>query len=190
MATADKQLKYIYDNFGAPSIQKREQGFTSMCHIILEQQVSIAAAKACYLKLENHFGIITPLKIINSSDIALRNCGISRQKIVYLRDLADKVETNKIDFLSFKNKTEAQIRAELLTIKGVGNWSIDVYLMFCLQQNDIFPVGDIAIKNTMVELYQTTATEQMELISARWKPYRTFATYLLWHYYLTKRGRI
>lgn len=190
LSKADEQLKFIFNNFGAPIVQKREEGFASLCHIILEQQVSIASAKACYLKLENYFCELTPLKILNASEKELRSCGISRQKIIYLKDLADKVETKKIDFLSFKNKTETQIRAELISIKGVGNWSIEVYLMFCLQLEDIIPLGDIAIKNTMTELYQTQNNAQMQLVSDLWRPYRTFATYTLWHYYLTKRGRI
>ena len=190
LSEADEQLKFILSNFGIPIIQKRAEGFASLCHIILEQQVSIASATACCLKLEKYFCELTPLKILNASEKELRSCGISRQKIIYLKDLADKVETKSIDFCSFKNKNEAQIRAELITIKGVGNWSIEVYLMFCLQLEDIIPLGDIAIKNTMTELYHTQTITQMQLVSDLWKPYRTFASSILWHYYLTKRGRI
>ena len=98
--------------------------------------------------------------------------------------------SNKIDFSTFKNKTETQIREELITIKGVGNWSIEVYLMFCLQLPDIIPLGDIAIKNTMIELYQTETIEEMKLISDTWQPFRTYASYTIWHYYLSKRNRI
>lgn len=186
----DETLKFILDNFGNPIIQKREEGFASMCHIILEQQVSIASAKACYVKLENYFGKITPEIILNSNDDELRNCGISRQKTVYLKDLAQKVIAKEIDFKSFSTKSEEQIRAELITIKGVGNWSIEVYLMFCLQSPDIIPLGDIAIKNTLKELYKLETFDEMEQISNNWKPYRTFASYTIWHYYLKKRNKI
>ena len=190
LSNVDEKLQFIFDNFGLPIVQKRTEGFASMCHIILEQQVSIASAKACYDKLERLLEQITPLKILQISEQGLRNCGISRQKTVYLKDLAEKVASKKIDFISFKNKTEAQIRTELITIKGVGNWSIEVYLMFCLQLQDIIPLGDIAIKNTMIELYQTQTMEQMQAVSDLWKPYRTYAAYTLWHYYLKKRGRV
>jgi len=190
LSSKDETLKFILENFGNPIIQKREEGFASLCHIILEQQVSIASAKACFVKLENHFKAITPEIIINATDIELRDCGVSRQKIVYLKELAAKVLSNEINFESFSSKSEAQIRNELISIKGVGNWSIEVYLMFCLQSPDIIPLGDIAIKNTLKELYQCQTLEEMALLSDNWKPFRTFASYVIWHYYLVKRNKI
>lgn len=190
LTSKDETLKFILDNFGNPIIQKREEGFASMCHIILEQQVSIASAKACYVKLENYFKTISPEIILNSKDDELRNCGVSRQKIIYLKDLAHKVLSNEIDFESYATKSEEEIREALITIKGVGNWSIEVYLMFCLQSPDIIPLGDIAIKNTLKELYNCQTQEEMKLLSDNWKPFRTFASYIIWHYYLVKRNKI
>lgn len=190
LSKKDEKLKFIIDNFGHPIIQYRNEGFASLCHIILEQQVSIASAKACYDKIQNYFGEITPQIISNCNDEELRNCGVSRQKIICLKDLASKVISNEIDFSIFSSKSEAQIRAELITIKGVGNWSIEVYLMFCLQSQDIIPLGDIAIKNTIIELYAHNSIEEMEALSHNWKPYRTMVSYILWHYYLKKRNKI
>ena len=190
LVAKDEKLKSIIATFGHPIIQKREEGFASMCHIILEQQVSIASAKACYDKIQNLFEAITPEIIFNCNDEALRSCGVSRQKILYLKDLAAKVLSDEIDFSSFPFKSEAQIRAELITIKGVGNWSIEVYLMFCLQSQDIIPLGDIAIKNTLKELYDCQTHEEMQFLSDNWKPYRTVASYTIWHYYLKKRKKI
>jgi DNA-3-methyladenine glycosylase II len=186
----DEKLKFIIENFGSPIIQKRDEGFASMCHIILEQQVSIASAKACYDKIAKWFVSITPEIILNGTDEELRSCGVSRQKTIYLKDLASKVISKEIDFASFYSKSEAQIRAELITVKGVGNWSIEVYLMFCLQSEDIIPLGDIAIKNTIIELYEHHSPEQMLVLSENWKPYRTMASYILWHYYLKKRNKM
>lgn len=186
----DQILTRILSEFGQPIIQYREEGFASMCHIILEQQVSIASAKAAYEKLVNLLGKVEPLLILNASDYDLKNCGISRQKIIYLKDLAHKVISNEVDFSSLPNKTEQQIREELIKIKGVGNWSIEVYLMFCMQSKDIIPLGDIAIKNTLIELYNCQSEEEMIAVSANWKPFRTIATYILWHYYLKKRQKI
>jgi DNA-3-methyladenine glycosylase II len=190
LTSKDETLKFILDTYGNPIIQKRQEGFASMCHIILEQQVSIESAKACYVKLENYFKKITPENIYYSSDDELKSCGLSRQKIVYLKDLASKVLSNEINFDSFSSKSEQQIRSELITIKGVGNWSIEVYLMFCLQSPDVVPLGDIAIKNTLIELYNCQSLEEMEQVSNDWKPYRTFASFVLWHYYLVKRNKI
>ncbi|MEI7508838.1 MAG: DNA-3-methyladenine glycosylase 2 family protein [Flavobacterium sp.] len=190
LTSQDKTLKFILDTFGKPVIQKREQGFASLCLIILEQQVSIASAKACYVKLEKHFGTISSEIIFNCEDSELRNCGVSRQKISYLKDLASKVHSNQIDFESFQQKTEDHIRKQLIAIKGVGTWSVEVYLMFCLQSPDIIPLGDIAIKNTLKELYNCQTADEMQKLSDQWKPYRTYACFIIWHYYLKKRNKI
>ncbi len=190
LSDKDEKLKFIIENFGHPIIQYRDEGFASLGHIILEQQVSIASAKACYDKIQNHFGSIKPQTIFICNDDELRSCGVSRQKIKYLKDLASKVLSNEIDFTTFPTKSEEQIRAELITVKGVGNWSIEVYLMFCLQSQDIIPLGDIAIKNTLKELYDCQTHEEMQSLSHNWKPNRTMASYILWHYYLKKRNKI
>ena len=186
----DDVLKRIIYEFGLPIIQKREEGFASMCHIILEQQVSIASAKAAYEKLVNLVGKVDPFTIHNATDEDLRSCGISRQKTLYLKDVAQRVIRKELSFSSLPMKTEQQIRNELIQIKGVGNWSIDVYLMFCMQSQDIIPLGDIAIKNTLMELYNCQSEEEMLVISSNWKPFRTLASFIIWHYYLKKRGKI
>jgi DNA-3-methyladenine glycosylase II len=190
LSQKDEVLKTIIADFGLPIIQKREEGFASMCHIILEQQVSIASAKAAYEKLVNLVGKVDPFTIYNATDEDVRTCGISRQKTLYLKDLAQRVISKELDFSSLPMKSEQQIRNELIQIKGVGNWSIDVYLMFCMQSQDIIPLGDIAIKNTLVELYNCQSDEEMLAISSNWKPFRTLASFIIWHYYLKKRGKI
>jgi DNA-3-methyladenine glycosylase II len=189
LTTKDKTLAKIIENFGVPIIQKREEGFAPLCHIILEQQVSIASAKACYAKIVNVLETITPTSILGATDEILRNCGVSRQKTIYLKHLAQKVMANKIDFDSFATKEETAIRAELIQLKGMGNWSIDVYLMFCLQLPDIIPFGDIAIKKTFKVLYDSQTLQEMEQISNQWKPYRTLASFIVWHHYLKSRNR-
>jgi DNA-3-methyladenine glycosylase II len=190
LSQKDEVLKAIIADFGLPIIQKREEGFASMCHIILEQQVSIASAKAAYDKLVGLVGKVEPFTIYNTTNEDLRTCGISRQKTIYLKDLAQRVISKELSFSSLPMKTEQQIRNELIQIKGVGNWSIDVYLMFCMQSQDIIPIGDIAIKNTLMELYNCQSEEEMLAISSNWKPFRTLASFIIWHYYLKKRGKI
>jgi DNA-3-methyladenine glycosylase II len=161
-----------------------------MCHIILEQQVSIASATACYDKLLLELNEISPTSLLNATEDALRKCGVSRQKINYLKHLAEKVITNQIDFISFASKSETEVRSKLIQLKGIGNWSAEVYLMFCMQSPDIMPLSDLAIKNTLKELYNRQTLEEMEIVSKNWKPYRTIATFILWHHYLKSRNRI
>jgi DNA-3-methyladenine glycosylase II len=189
LTSKDTVLKNVIDRHGHPKIQFREQGFVAMAHIILEQQVSIASARATYKKLLDHLIEITPQNVLNASDEAMRGCGISRQKTLYIKDMAQKVVSGELDFAKLADKAESAIRAELLAIKGVGHWTIDVYLMFCLQSPDVIPFGDIAIRHAIKDLYGVETLEEMQALAEDWKPFRTFASYILWHDYLSKRGR-
>ncbi len=179
----------IIETYGQPTITNRPSGFVALSQLILEQQVSIASAKACYDKIENQLNGFTPQLLLQTSDETLKSCGVSRQKINYIKNLALSIEENKIDLNSFHSKTEAEVYAELIQLKGIGKWTAQVYLMFCLQKKDVFPIGDIAVQHTMRELFNSETLEEMEKHAANWKPYRSLATYLLWHHYLKKRNR-
>ncbi|UMY65906.1 MULTISPECIES: DNA-3-methyladenine glycosylase [unclassified Flavobacterium] len=189
LTAADVTFHEIVATYGYPTPQLRAPGFAAMVHIILEQQVSIASAKATYRKLELALESVTPEKSLAAPDEVFREAGVSRQKTAYIRDMAQRVVSGILYFESLSAKTEAEVRAELLQIKGVGHWSIDVYLMFCLQSEDILPLGDIAIVNTMKEFWPDLSAAEREAKAATWKPYRTAAAYLLWHHYLRSRGR-
>ena len=184
----DTVFKGLHQQYGKFFIPSRPAGFVTLCKLILEQQVSIDSAKATYLKIENFLDEVTPESIINCSDEDLRGCGVSRQKSLYLKTLANAVQ-GELDLESFTAKTADEVRNELIKIKGIGHWTIDVYLMFALQSPDIIPLGDIAVVNTIKELYDVHSKEEMEQLSANWKPYRTMATFILWHHYLQKRNR-
>jgi DNA-3-methyladenine glycosylase II len=180
-----KTLQLQYGNFFIPS---RPAGFVTLCKLILEQQVSIDSAKACFLKIENFLGTVSPETMSKCSDEDLKSCGVSRQKIRYLKILSEAV-SGELDLESFSAKTADEVRNELIQIKGIGHWTIDVYLMFALQSPDIIPLGDIAVVNTIKELFDVHTREEMETLSENWKPYRTMATFMLWHHYLEKRNR-
>lgn len=184
----DTVFKNLHQQYGEFYIPSRPAGFVTLCKLILEQQVSIDSAKATYLKIENLLGEVTPESIINSSDEDLRSCGVSRQKNLYLKTLAQAV-LGELDLDSFHAKHADEVRDELIKIKGIGHWTIDVYLMFALKSPDIIPLGDIAVVNTIKELYGVHTKEEMEKLSANWSPYRTMATFILWHHYLEKRNR-
>ena len=180
-----KNLQQQYGTFFIPS---RPSGFVTLCKLILEQQVSIDSAKACFLKIENLLETVSPETISKCADDHLKSCGVSRQKILYLKTLSNAV-SSELDLESFTSKTADEVRNELIQIKGIGHWTIDVYLMFALQSPDIIPLGDIAVVNTIKELFDIHSKEEMEKLSENWKPYRTMATFMLWHHYLEKRNR-
>ena len=185
----EPKFQQIIETYGYPTITTRPSGFVALSQLILEQQVSIASAKACYEKIENYLNGFTPKLVLEVSDEELKACGVSRQKISYIKNLAHCIEENKIDLESFHSKTEIEIYTELIQLKGIGKWTVQVYLMFCLRKKDVFPIGDIAVQHTMRELFQTETLEEMEIHANNWKPYRSLATYLLWHHYLKKRNR-
>ena len=185
----DKTFARIIKQYGVPVIPTRPQGFETLALLILEQQVSIDSAKAAFVKLKNTVKFFTPKYLLSLDDIDYRSCGVSRQKTSYIKALANAVLNNEIDIESLPFKSPALVREELIKIKGIGNWTIDVYLMFCLQSTDILPLGDIAVVNTIVELFNIHDKSEMEILSKSWSPHRSAATFLLWHYYLGKRNR-
>jgi DNA-3-methyladenine glycosylase II len=189
LSEKDTIFKNIIDKYGIPVIPSRPQGFETLSLLILEQQVSIDSAKAAYLKLKAKITSFEPQNLLNLDDESYRSCGVSHQKTKYIKCLATAIINNEIDLRSLPNKTPETVRAELIKIKGIGNWTIDVYLMFALQTPDIMPLGDIAVINTIKELLQIDDKPAMEIYTRKWTPHRTMATFLLWHYYLQKRNR-
>lgn len=179
----------IHDEFGPPPNWKRPQGFISLSKIILEQQVSLASAKAHFNKLNSYIPEFSPEEILKLSDEEMLGCQISRQKAKYLRELSNAVLSKQLAFRSFRAMEETQIREQLTSIKGIGVWTSDIYLMFCLQHKDIFPLGDIAIVNTIRKLTKAHSPEEILRLSAKWKPHRSLATYFLWHYYLSQKKK-
>jgi DNA-3-methyladenine glycosylase II len=182
-------FKSIIEKYGLPTIPKRPQGFETLVLLILEQQVSIDSAKATFLKIKASQKAIQPEILLQISDEDFRNLGVSRQKTAYIKALATALINKDLDLESLPTKTTQQVREELIKIKGIGNWTIDIYLMFCLQAPDLLPLGDIAVINTIKELLDIHEKEAMEIHAQKWVPYRSMATFLLWHYYLNKRNR-
>lgn len=186
----DKIFEQIINQYGLPEIiPSRPEGFETLVLLILEQQVSIDSAKATFLRMRDVVGNIIPENLIDISEEQFRTFGVSRQKAKYINHLADAVLQNKVDLESLSSKSADEVRAELIQLKGIGNWTIDVYLMFSLKKEDVLPIGDVAIVNTMKELLDIHEKDAMELYAKKWSPHRTFASFLLWHHYLQKRGR-
>ena len=185
----DPIFQSIIDKYGLPERPSRPQGFETLVLLLLEQQVSIASAKATFLRLREHVGQFQPSILIPISEEQYRALGVSRQKASYIKALATAIESQELQLEALPHKSAEQVRHELLKIKGIGNWTIDIYLMFCLQEPDLLPLGDVAVVRTIQELWQLERKEEMEELAMQWSPYRSFATYLLWHYYLNKRNR-
>ena len=183
----DRIFTFIDENYGHPPNWSRPQGFTSLSRIILEQQVSLASANAHFLKLSAFLTEFTPSNILKLTDDEMRICQISRQKSRYLRELSAAIIDGVLDLKELSILSEEQVKKQLTNIKGIGNWTADIYLMFCLQSKDIFPIGDIALLKTVKELCYVKTNADVACLSESWKPYRSLAAYYLWHYYLSKK---
>lgn len=183
----DKLFARIDRQYGPPPDWSREPGFVSLCKIILEQQVSLASANAHFSKLCAYLEDFSPTHLLSLSDEEMRACQISRQKTKYLRALAAEITGGTLDLAALAGLAEPQVRERLIRIKGIGHWTTDIYLMFCLQAKDIFPIGDIAVVNTVRAFAGDITLEEIRAMAEAWCPYRSLATYYLWHHYLSKR---
>lgn len=192
LAKNDGELKLIITTYGYPPLWKRTPTFETLLYIILEQQVSLSSAKATFNKLKEKIGSVTPEHILLLTDEELRSCYFSWQKSSYARNLAQAIIDNQLQLKSLEKESDEDIRTALKKIKGIGDWTANVYLMMALQRTDLFPTGDIALLKSFRETKNLPAKiskEEIALIATKWKPYQTIAAYILWHSYLCKRKR-
>jgi DNA-3-methyladenine glycosylase II len=188
LALIDPDLQKIINIYGYPPFWSRPNSFETLVHIILEQQVSLASALSALNKLKERLRELTPAQLLLLTDEEMRACYVSRQKTVYLRYLAEAILSGQINLTELEELPDDVIRAKLIALKGIGNWTADVYLMFVLQHSDVFPIGDLAAVNALKRVKNlpgTVTKDDMINISLSWQPHRTIATMLLWHFYLS-----
>jgi DNA-3-methyladenine glycosylase II len=190
LARQDEHLRYVLDRHGPPPLWAREPGFATLLQIILEQQVSLASAKACFDKLQKRIQAVTPENLLISTDAHLRADGFSRQKTTYARHLAEALVNKHIDLDVLYTKNDVDVRSELMRLKGIGQWTSDIYLLMALGRPDVMPKGDIALHSAWHKLSgepKPNADEFIEIAEC-WRPYRSVAARMLWHFYLSERS--
>ena len=189
LAENDSDLALIFETYGTPPLWAREASFATLIHIILEQQVSLASAKACFDKLTRHVGDVTPETVLNLTDAELRIVGFSRQKTAYARHLSEAILEKRIDLDRLHLLPDADVKAELIKLKGIGEWTSDIYLLMALLRPDVMPKGDIALHAAWHKLSgdPKPSSDEFLTIAERWKPFRSTAARLLWHFYLSER---
>jgi DNA-3-methyladenine glycosylase II len=188
----DKDLARVVEKYGVPPLWVREPGFPTLVYIILEQQVSLASARALYQKLEKTVSPFTPEKFLKLTESEMRQLGFSRQKSHYTRLLADAINQKQFDLDALHALHDDHVREKLTALKGIGRWTSDIYLLSALRRPDIWPTGDLALVTAVQEvkrLRKRPTPEQLEKMSAPWKPFRAIAARLFWHAYLCKRGQ-
>jgi DNA-3-methyladenine glycosylase II len=192
LALRDPILAGIRERLGTPPMWGRRPGFATLVKIILEQQVSLAAARTLYRRLEAHLGGVTPDRVAASRVEGLREFGLTRQKAAYCHGLALRVQDGSLDLSAAARAHDAAGRSALLAVPGLGPWSVDIYYLMALRRPDVWPTGDLALAASIRDLRRMrrlpTADEQHRL-ARRWAPWRSVAARMLWAHYLEARGQ-
>jgi DNA-3-methyladenine glycosylase II len=190
LSDRDPDLAQILTKFGPPPMWTREPGFPTLILIILEQQVSLASARAAYDRLREAASPLTPLRFLELDDVTLKAIGFSRQKTAYGRSLAKALVDGHLDLVKLARMHDTKVRAELITVKGIGPWTADIYLLMALRRPDIMPSADLALATAAQKvkgLASRPTPDELNTLSKNWKPWRAVAARLLWHYYLNER---
>ena len=188
--SADPHLRVVHEKYGTPPLWDREQGFATLLQIILEQQVSLASAKACFDKLAACLGDVTPEAVLSLTDDELKTVGFSRQKTAYARHLSEAILERRLELDRLHRLPDVEVKAELIKLKGIGEWTSDIYLLMALLRPDVMPKGDIALHAAWHKLSGEArpSSDEFLKIAERWAPYRSVAARLLWHFYLSEKA--
>lgn len=192
LAAQDEHLAAVVKTYGQPPLWVREPGFPTLVYIILEQQVSLASARAAFGRLKAAVNPLTPRLFLKLSDGELLRIGFSRQKTLYTRLLAESLAYRYFNLRDLHELHDDCARKMLIAFKGIGRWTADIYLLSALRRPDIWPTGDLALATAVQEvkgLRQRPSPEKLETLSVPWKPWRAVAARLFWHAYLSKRGQ-
>lgn len=190
LSKMDSDLAHVFETYGTPPLWAREANFATLIHIILEQQVSLASALSAFNKLKEKLEEVTPENVLKLSDEELRECYFSRQKTLYTKELASAIIEGNLDLEKLKELSDEDVKTHLKKIKGIGDWTSDIYLLMALLRSDVMPKGDLALHAAYQKITQSETrpnSDEFQIIAQKWKPYRAVAARLLWHYYLSAK---
>jgi DNA-3-methyladenine glycosylase II len=192
LASRDPDLAQILSTWGEPPFWTHEAGFSGIVLSILAQQVSLESAEAAFTKLGQAVPSMSPEDFMSLEEDRLKTIGFSRQKASYVRGIAQGMLRAEINLESLETMMDDEARSSLLQLRGIGPWTADTYLLFCLRRADAWPAGDLALIKAIEELKGLTAplaAEEADRLAETWRPWRAVAARLLWYHYLCSRGR-
>lgn len=188
LSARDRDLAGIARRLGPPPLWARSPGFATLVHIILEQQVSLASARAAFGRLALALGEVSPEGCLALSDGELRAIGFSRQKARYARALAQAILSGELDLAAVSGLGDDDARAALVRIPGIGPWTADIYLLMALRRPDVLPRGDLALLSALKDvkrLPERPTHAGFVAVAEGWRPYRAVAARMLWQHYLS-----
>ena len=181
----DKYIAPLIGKYGSCTItpSKKEDYFEELFDSIVQQQLSIKAAKTIFERARVGLGSVTPQNVLDTKDNKFRQWGLSSQKTKYVKDLAKKASREEVKIKSLPALSDEEVISELTKVKGIGEWTAHMFLMFSLARPDIFPVGDLGIRKGTIKLTgKEMEDEEMIEFSKRWAPYRTVASWYIWSF--------
>ncbi len=188
LSKIDPDLALVVKRYGYPPQWAREPGYPTLIHIILEQQVSLASARAAFDKLNDTVDQLTPGRFLEISDRELKIIGYSWQKAHYCRELSEAILKGDLNLERLWELDDSSACAALMAIKGIGPWTADIYLLMALLRPDIWPSGDLALAKAAQEIKNLASIPSPELlyeIATPWRPWRAVAARILRHHYLS-----
>lgn len=189
LTARDTDLRRVVERFGPPPLWARRPGFATLVRIILEQQVSLASARATYDRLASAAVKVTPEYVQGLSLKELRSLGITRQKAEYCRGLARTVVAGDLNLSEIGRADDVDARDALLRVRGIGSWTAEIYLLMALRRPNVWPDGDIALAESVRRLKRLRtrpAFKRLRRMSMAWEPWRAVAARILWHTYLSE----
>jgi DNA-3-methyladenine glycosylase II len=189
LSRRDRRLRGLVSRYGPPPLWARPAGFPTLLRIILEQQVSLASAKALYTRLATNVPAVDPRSVLALGVPGLRTLGFTRQKASYCHGLAERVADGRLPLGRLGRVSDEEALGRLTEVPGIGPWSAGIYLLMALRRPDIWPPGDLALHKAMAPLDGgiTPSTARAVEIAAEWRPLRAVAARILWHSYLSAR---
>lgn len=192
LANLDPDLRAVVERLGEPPMWGRAPGFRTLIQIILEQQVSLTAARTMYRRLTRHLGTVTAESICAIRVKGLRNLGLTRQKAGYCHGLAARILGGSLDLASVARSPDDLGRRTLSRVPGLGPWSVDIYYLMALRRPDVWPQGDLALASALREVKRLKAVptrDEQRVLVSDWAPWRSVAARILWAHYLAVRGK-
>jgi len=187
----DPALRAIVRRHGDPPLWARPAGFATLLHIVLEQQVSLASARATFDRLRAAVPGVTPGAVQALGFRGLRGLGFTRQKAGYACGLAERVLSGELRLAALRRQSDAEVRQALVRLPGIGPWSADIYLLMALGRPDVWPRGDLALHRALQRvcgLARLPSSDEAAAVALQWRPWRAVAARLLWHAYLSERA--
>lgn len=190
LEAACPHMRTVLAATGQPPLRRRANGFAGLARIIVGQQLSVASASAIWGRLEEAVSPFDPDGVLRKRDSTLRRCGLSAGKISTITGIARAIKEDELDLAALARAADDDIRGQLTALKGVGPWTADIYIMFCLGRADAWAPGDLALRHAVADVTRREALPdfaEMDEIAEVWRPWRGVAARALWAYYALRR---